>query len=365
VARIKLKGLNWTTKRLKSGRVVTHYYAWRGGPKLPGKAGSPEFMAAYNAAWATRGAEKAPATTLAEIVVAFRSSPEYATNAQSTRMEWGRWLDRIAAHQIGKLSTRVLDAKGAKAVLLKWRDEYAKTSLRNADYAIQVLSACLGWAAGREIIAANPVKGVATLYESDRADMIWSDSEIARFCEKASPEVGRALRLACETGLRRADLVSLTWGEVGEFAITKNPSKAKVKALPGALQKKRTRTKRAVMIPLTPGARALLEEIGRGDADGAVLRNSRGKPWTGDGLENRIIKAKAEAGLAELHLHDARGTFITRLAQAGLKASQIAGIVGWKEARVERLLTAYVDQERVILHLAKKLSSPTKNGGEA
>lgn len=364
MARIKLKGLNWTTKRLKSGRVVTHYYAWRGGPKLPGKAGSPEFMAAYNAAWATRGDQKAPTTTLAEIVAAFRSSPEYATNAHSTRMEWGRWLDRIAAHKIGALPAKALEAKGAKAVLLAWRDEYAKTSLRNADYAIQVLSACLGWAAGRDIIGANPVKGVSPLYESDRADMIWTDADIRRFCKKASPEVGRALRLACETGLRRADLVSLTWAEVGEFAITKNPSKAKVKALPGAV-KKRTRTKRAVIIPLTPGAKAVLAEIGRGEPDQPVLLNSRGRQWSTDGLENRVIKAKSEAGLAELHLHDARGTFITRLAKGGLKASQIAGIVGWKEARVERLLTAYVDQERVILHLAKKLSSPTKEGGEA
>lgn len=354
----KLPGLNWSKVKTKDRRVVTYWYAWRGGPRLPGKYGSAEFLAAYHAAWAGRaapGAEEGPKKTLASIVADYRKSPEYVTNAQSTRMNWGRWLDKVCAHDIGKLPAAALEARGARKVLLDWRNEFAATSLRNADYAVQVLSACLSWAVDQEILAANPLKGVPALYESDRADMIWRDEEIGRFCKHASAEVGRALRLACETGLRRADLVSLTWGEVGENAIIKSPSKAKVKALPGAA-KKRSRTKRTVTIPLTREAKAVLAEIGRKDPAAHVLLSTRGNPWSGDGLENRVIKAKREAGLAELHLHDARGTFITRLAKAGLKASEIASIVGWKTARVERLLTTYVDNDSVILHLAERLN---------
>lgn len=52
--RVKLKGIASATKKLADGRKVKYYYAWRGGPKLQGQPGSPEFIASYNAAIAAR-----------------------------------------------------------------------------------------------------------------------------------------------------------------------------------------------------------------------------------------------------------------------------------------------------------------------
>ena len=34
--RVNLKGINRITKRLADGSSVTYYYAWKGGPRLPG-----------------------------------------------------------------------------------------------------------------------------------------------------------------------------------------------------------------------------------------------------------------------------------------------------------------------------------------
>ena len=48
LVRLRLKGLNQVTKRRRDGSSVTYWYAWKGGPSLPGKPGSPEFVAAYN-----------------------------------------------------------------------------------------------------------------------------------------------------------------------------------------------------------------------------------------------------------------------------------------------------------------------------
>ena len=53
--RVRLKGVNSRTKRLADGSLKTYYWAWKGGPPLPGKPGSPEFVAAYNAAIAQEG----------------------------------------------------------------------------------------------------------------------------------------------------------------------------------------------------------------------------------------------------------------------------------------------------------------------
>ena len=52
--RVRLKGINWVTKRLADGRTVTHYYAWRGGPRLSGTPGSAEFVTSYQEAHRTR-----------------------------------------------------------------------------------------------------------------------------------------------------------------------------------------------------------------------------------------------------------------------------------------------------------------------
>ena len=63
---------------------------------------------------------------------------------------------------------------------------------------------------------------------------------------------------------------------------------------------------------------------------------------------------KAACGI-ERHLHDARGTFATRLRRAGLTAPEIADVLGWEEERVERLLAAYVDRDEIVLALANRI----------
>jgi hypothetical protein len=67
--RIRLKGINSKRKRLADGTLKIYFYAWKGGPPLRGKAGSPEFVASYNAAVAQKVAP--PTGTL--LALLFRS----------------------------------------------------------------------------------------------------------------------------------------------------------------------------------------------------------------------------------------------------------------------------------------------------
>jgi hypothetical protein len=100
VPSVRLKGLNKVSVRLADRRIVTYWYAWKGGPRLPGKPGDPEFIAAFNEAAAQR---KAPSKdTLASLVGRYRASPEFARLTDSTRAEWSRWLDRISADATDK-----------------------------------------------------------------------------------------------------------------------------------------------------------------------------------------------------------------------------------------------------------------------
>lgn len=51
--RVVLKGVASAKKRLANGSKRTYWYAWRGGPRLDGLPGSPEFIASYNEAVAS------------------------------------------------------------------------------------------------------------------------------------------------------------------------------------------------------------------------------------------------------------------------------------------------------------------------
>lgn len=377
MAFVRLKGLNSVRKRRADGTVAVYWYAWKGGPKIDTTAapGTPAFIAAYNTAVAD--ARPQPKDTLAGLVGRYRASPEFTGNADTTRAEWARYLKLIEADagplDIGGLTLKALDDRRVRADLLEWRDQWSGTP-RKADYAIQVLGRVLAWGMDRGHLALNAAAGVAQLYESDRADQIWTPEEIAAFVAAApSAEVGFVVPLACLTGLRRTDLTKLSDAHVGDAAIVFRTGKS--------------RGRRTIVVPILPETRELLAEI-RQQRDRrhaqlcataakkgrpapprptTLLSNTRGRPWSPSGLEHQVIDTKAKAQVGhnkapiDKHLHDARGTFGTRLRKAGLKASQIADVLGWTEARVERLLKTYVDQDAIILDIAAQIARAEKD----
>lgn len=132
--------------------------------------------------------------------------------------------------------------------------------------------------------------------EATRTPVRWESVEdVARISEKASPEVGWALKLACLTGLRRADLLRLSWSHVGEFAIEMSTGKS--------------RRKKTAVVPLYAELRELLAVIPRRSP--VVLTNSDGHPWK-SGFSSSWNKVMLAAGEKTLHFHDARGTFATK-----------------------------------------------------
>src|SRR4051812_27316095 len=84
--RVNLKGINRVTKRLADGRIETYYYAGKGGPRLRGTSGSPEFHASYNEAVATR---KVPLEgVMLSILKGFQQSQDFLGLADRTRADY-------------------------------------------------------------------------------------------------------------------------------------------------------------------------------------------------------------------------------------------------------------------------------------
>src|SRR2546423_6483519 len=88
MAKIELKGIAKVTAK---GR--TYWYAWRGGPRLRGEQGSPEFIASYNEA--VEELRTADHSRFRALITLYRASADYKSLAPSTQKNWSMWLRRI------------------------------------------------------------------------------------------------------------------------------------------------------------------------------------------------------------------------------------------------------------------------------
>ncbi len=116
------------------------------------------------------------------------------------------------------------------------------------------------------------------------------------------------------------------------------------------------------MIPVGGPLKLALDARRPQKADGPILRNTRGQPWTSDGFRASWGKAFEEAKLADsdLHFHDLRGTAVTRLALAGCTPIQIRAITGHTEAEINNILEAnYIGAQAALADqaIAKLLAS--------
>lgn len=356
------QGPHIVTKR-KPGRPVRYYvYAWRGGPLVHKQEGGQrpkitgEIIDAIGAARQKHGAFVA-AETMKALVVGYRASPEWKKLADTTQSGWRPWLDRIEA-KFGKARLAVFNDRRIRGDILEWRDQWADRP-RSADMAIQVLSRVLSWGVDRGRLEKNHASGIEQLYDVNRSAIIWEATDFEAFNPQASVEVQEAVELAACTGLRRGDLVKLPWDAIGEHAIIWHTGKS------------RGRTR--IVIPLLPETRAVLDRIKNRHAEDmesrrpsrrkplpeTVLSNSSWRPWTPKGFGSRFNDAKQASGI-KVNLHDLRGTFATRCMIAGLTDQEIADILGWDTKDVASIRVRYVDQARVVVALADRISRGTK-----
>jgi len=333
--RVELKGIH--TVKAKGN---TYYYAWRGGPRLRGKPGSPEFHASYNEAVAEL---RTPDTgRFKSLVVAYKASADYKKLADSTRKQWSRWLDRITDY-FGNLRIAQFDRpEKIRPVIRHWRNLWADKP-RTADYGMQVLSRVLSHAVdplGK--IAGNPCEGIKQLYSNDRSEIIWTDSDIETIKKTCSLEIAHAVDLAAYTGLRLSDLLRLSWSHIGEDAIVFATGKS--------------RGRREAIIPLYDALHDVLARIPKRST--TILTNSRGRPWTSNGFGSSFNTAKHDAGIVDkdMHFHDLRGTAATKFYIAGLPIRVIAEILAWSEDQVDRIIRRYVSRAAATKEAIRQLN---------
>jgi len=332
--------LHIVEKKRKAGSRW-YVYAWRGGPLIhkqdierPVVDTRLLDLAAHERQRLAGSAER----TLDAVIDDYRASPEFDRLADPTKRDYRRWLDRMSA-RFGPCPVGAFEDRRMRGDIIAWRNEWADRP-RTADKASVMMATVLGWALERGELSINVAAKIPHLHRVNKADQVWERHHM-RAMTAAPAHLRNALLLAGLTGLRLGDLVRLDWLQVGPKAII--------------VERTRKRGGRAV-IPLLPETRLLIDRLAADSKrEGPVLRNSRGQGWTESGLGSVFQKAKPTG--FDRTIHDLRGTFATRLILAGLTDQEAAMVLGWTAKRIAGIRARYVDEERVIVSLADRLSA--------
>jgi hypothetical protein len=204
--RVRLKGVSSRRKLLADGTVKTYYWAWKGGPPLRGEPGTPEFMASYNDAVATK--IRPPAGVLLSLLQGYQASSDFLERADRTRIDYVKQIKIIEAEFID-FPLSALSDRRTRGVFRAWRDRLAAKSRRQADYAWVVLARVLSWGIDRGLINDNPCARGGRLYRGSRAEKIWSADDEGAFLKHAAAHLHLPLMLALWTGQRQGDLLRL------------------------------------------------------------------------------------------------------------------------------------------------------------
>lgn len=343
-----------------------YIYAYKGGPRVHVHEGPrkpkrlpPDVLRAIADAEEARLSE--PKHLFRHVIREWQRSGDWERLEPSTRRTWQPHLDLIEARW-GEFPYTIWNDSRMAAKVVKWRDE-RKDKPRTADIGVGVLRALLKWARLSGYVGLNVALDIPQIAQAaDRDEVVWTEEDMQAF-ERAAIEAERphlidGLRLAALTGLRRADLVTITFDHVGEFAVSKT-----------ALKKSKGKRRKAT-IPMTPQLQDLVDELRtrpREEGVNTLLVNSFGRPWSGDGFGGSFNRIRDAAGIEHIdedgkvykkRLHDVRGTFCTLLlVDCELTDEQAARIMAWSEKRVGRIRSVYVDDARVVVAIGERIAA--------
>jgi hypothetical protein len=122
--RVVLKGIHKVNKRLATGEVKTYFYAWRGGPQIKAKPGTPDFIHQYNEAHAQL--RRPRAGTLMTLIAEYKGSTEYRGLSPASLRSYASYI-KLIENDFGDMPLDAMRDPRVRGEFKSWRDKFAAT----------------------------------------------------------------------------------------------------------------------------------------------------------------------------------------------------------------------------------------------
>lgn len=295
----------------RHGRVRHYFRRGRFRAALPGAPGSPEFMAAYQAALegapAPVGASRTVPGSVSALAVAFYTSAHWKGLRASTQKTYRGIIERFRVEHGDKRVSMLRPEHVRRIVAAKADTPAAANNLLRVLHLMMQFAIDDGWRQD------DPTRDVRKVRHKPKGFRTWTEEDIAAF--RARHPMGSRARLALElllyTGARRSDVVNLGRQHV-EGAIIKI---------------RQQKTDAVVEILILPPLAEAIETVPKDQL--TFLLTAKGKPFTPGGFYNWFSACAREAGISDgPGPHGLRKAIARRLAEARATSQEIMAVTG-------------------------------------
>jgi integrase len=191
------------------------------------------------------------------------------------------------------------------------------------------------------LVGRNVAADAAPPYVEHRPITYLTARDLGRLLDAtAEDELGPLYALAGTTGLRRGELLGLTWADVADGRLSVRRSMGRVAGNGWGLgEVKSARSRRTIPLPLR--ARQALETVRTRqrfarsaaadawqDKSGLVFTDAVGRPMLAETISHRFGRDCARAGVPRIRFHDLRHSAATTLLSAGVPLAVISEWLG-------------------------------------
>jgi integrase len=310
-------------ERTNRGRMVWYFRIGKGPRiRMPDDFGTPEFVAAYNAALAgqpvTTVAGKPGKGSVSWLIARYRESSAWAALSETTRYQ----RDRIFLQITEKVGDEAF--AGVSAATIRNGREARKDTPFMANNYLRAVKGLFAWATEAEYVTVNPAAEVKELVVKTEGHEPWTIDDIRRY-EKRWPAGTRErvwLHVLSWTGLRLGDACTLGWQHVRDG---------------NWVALRAEKTGEWLEFPLLP---PLLETLQAGPTgDLTFIINAHDRPFVKESFGNAFRDACREAGIKGKSAHGLRKMLAGLAAEMGASEEQLQAWFGWQTNRMSGIYT--------------------------
>jgi integrase len=250
---------------------------------------------------------------------------------------------KIARAQLGRVKVQDLTRTHIEGLIRSLRDDHG-LSHRSIVYTLGSIRQVLAYGISAGLISVNvaaSVKAPRKQHGDTRPKVVWEPAELLAFRAVADQDqLAAAWRLTL-CGLRRSEIMGLSWTAVdlerGEVHI----QAGRVKLVGARTTTDDPKSRKTVPVEdIQPGTVALLRSLkarqaagrlvlGAGYQEtGLVVVDALGAPIRPEGYSDRFTLLCRRAGVPVVHLHSVRHTLATIMHKAGLAPADAAALLG-------------------------------------